>query len=65
VTIAGSGFSSATSVNFGAGNPASFSVVSDTEIDATSAAGSGTVDITVISPGGTSSTSGADEFTYQ
>jgi len=63
VTIAGSGFSSATSVNFGAGNPASFSVISDTEIDATSAAGSGTVDITVISPGGTSSTSGADEFT--
>ncbi len=65
VTITGSGFSSATSVDFGAGTPASFSVISDTEIDATSAPGSGTVDVTVISPGGTSSTSPADQFTYQ
>ena len=65
LTITGSGFSRATSVDFGAGDPASFSVLSDTEIVATSPAGSGTVDITVISPGGTSSTGLADQFTYQ
>jgi Hypothetical glycosyl hydrolase family 15/IPT/TIG domain len=65
VTITGSGFSSATAVDFGAANPASFSVLSDTEIDATSPSGSGTVDVTVISPGGTSSTGLTDQFTYQ
>lgn len=65
LTITGSGFSRATSVDFGAGDPASFSVLSDTEIVATSPVGSGTVDITVISPGGTSSTGLADQFTYQ
>jgi hypothetical protein len=65
VTITGSGFTSATAVDFGAGNPAPFNVISDTEIDATSPPGSGTVDVSVISPGGTSSTSGADQFTYQ
>jgi len=65
VTISGSGFTTATAVDFGAGNPASFSVISDTEIDATSPPGSGTVDVTVTGPGGTSSTSVADQFTYQ
>ncbi len=65
VTITGSGFSSATSVDFGAGNPAAFSVISATVIDAVSPPGSGTVDVTVISPGGTSSTGLADQFTYQ
>jgi hypothetical protein len=67
VTINGSGFTNATAVDFGAGNPASFSVISDTEIDAISPPGSGTgtVDVTVISPGGTSSISPADQFTYQ
>ena len=65
VTISGTGFSSATAVDFGAGNPASFSVISDTEIDATSPPGSSTVDVTVVSPGGTSPTSSADQFTYQ
>jgi hypothetical protein len=65
VTINGTGFTTATSVDFGTGNPATFTVVSDSEIDATSPAGSGTVDVTVISPGGTSPTSSEDEFTYQ
>jgi hypothetical protein len=65
VTITGTGFTNATAVDFGTGNPASFSVISDTEIDATSPPGSGTVDVTVTSPGGTSSASVADEFTYQ
>ncbi len=39
-------------------------VVRSTEITATSPAGSGTVDITVISPGGTSAKFSADQFSY-
>ncbi len=66
VTITGSGFTNATAVDFGTGNPAaSFSVISDTEITAVSPAGSGTVDVSVTGPGGTSSPSSADQFTYQ
>jgi hypothetical protein len=67
VTINGTGFINATAVDFGPGNPASFTEISDTEIVATSPPGSstGTIDVTVTSPGGTSSTTGADEFTYQ
>jgi Hypothetical glycosyl hydrolase family 15/IPT/TIG domain len=65
VTLTGSGFTNATAVNFGPGNPATFTVISDAEIDATSPPGSGTVDVTVTSPGGTSPTSSADQFTYQ
>jgi hypothetical protein len=67
VTITGSGFTNATAVDFGTGNQASFTVISDSEIDATSPPGSstGTIDITVTSPGGTSSTGLADQFTYQ
>jgi cyclophilin family peptidyl-prolyl cis-trans isomerase len=65
VTISGSGFTSATAVDFGSVAAASFGVVSDSEITATSPAGSGTVDVTVISPSATSATSSADEFTYE
>jgi len=65
VTITGTSFTDATDVNFG-GAAASFTVDSDTSITATSPAGSaGTVDITVTTPGGTSTTSSADEFTYE
>ena len=39
-------------------------VVSDTTITADSPAGTGTVDVTVTTPGGTSATSPADQFTY-
>jgi hypothetical protein len=39
-------------------------VDSDTQITATSPRGSGTVDITVITPAGTSATVNADQFTY-
>jgi hypothetical protein len=65
VTITGTGFTTATAVDFGSGNPASFSVISDTEIDAISPPGSSTVDVSVTSPGGTSPTGPADQFTYQ
>ena len=63
VTIEGSAFSTASAVSFGS-TPASFTVDSDTELTATSPAGTGTVDITVTALGGTSPTSAADQFTY-
>ncbi len=64
VTITGTNFSGATAVDFGPGHPASFTLKSATSITATSPAGSGTVDVTVTTPEGTSPTVAADEFTY-
>ncbi len=64
VTITGSGFTGATVVYFG-GSRAAMTVVSDTEITATSPPGSGTVDVTVVTANGTSATSAADQFSYQ
>ncbi|HZQ82901.1 MAG TPA: IPT/TIG domain-containing protein [Gaiellaceae bacterium] len=63
VDISGTNLSGATGVSFGSAS-ASFSVDSNTEIEATAPAGSGTVDVTVTSAAGTSATSSADEFTY-
>ena len=65
VTITGTGFTGATAVKFGSTDAAAYSIVSDTEITATSPASpAGTVDITVTTPGGTSATAPADQFTY-
>jgi len=66
VTITGSGFTSATAVNFGPSNPATFSVSNDTTIVATAPATItlGPVDIKVTAPGGTSATTTADQYTY-
>ena len=65
VVITGSGFTGATAVDFGAGNPAAtFTVDNDTQITVTSPPGSGTVDVTVTTSGGTSATSIADQYTY-
>ncbi|MDR3517445.1 MAG: IPT/TIG domain-containing protein [Azospirillaceae bacterium] len=65
VTITGTNFTGATAVKFSTASAASFSVVSATSITATSPAGSaGAVDVTVTTPGGTSTTSTADKFTY-
>ncbi len=65
VTIAGTSFSNATEVDFGGMPATNMTVVSDTQITATSPAGSvGAVDVTVIGPGGTSVTSSADQFGY-
>jgi methionine-rich copper-binding protein CopC len=65
VTITGTGFTGATAVDFGATPAPAFRVNSDTSITAGSPAGSvGTVDITVTTPGGTSATSAADQFSY-
>jgi parallel beta-helix repeat protein len=65
VTISGSHFTGATAVYFGATAATSFMVNSDGSITATSPAGSmGTVDVTVVTAGGTSATSSSDHFTY-
>ncbi|WP_345718612.1 IPT/TIG domain-containing protein [Kineosporia mesophila] len=65
VTITGTGLTGATAVKFGSANATSFTVNSATSITAVSPAGSaGAVDITVVTPGGTSATSANDRFTY-
>lgn len=64
VTITGSGFTDVTEVEFG-NVQAVVTAQSDTEITVTSPPGSGTVDVTVVTPGGASATSSADQFSYQ
>ncbi len=65
VTITGTHFNGLTSLTFGATAPASLTVVSDTEITATTAPESaGTVDVRVGTPGGRSAIVAADEFTF-
>ncbi|WP_346288043.1 IPTL-CTERM sorting domain-containing protein [Zoogloea sp.] len=65
VTITGTGFGGASAVRFGASNAASFTVNSATTITASSpAANAGTVDITVVTIGGTSAVSASDRFAY-
>jgi len=65
VTITGANFSGETAVDFGA-NPANHVVVSGggTSITALSPVGTGTVNVTVTTPNGTSATSSSDLFTY-
>jgi hypothetical protein len=64
VTITGTGFTGATAVDFGTLPATNLVVVNDTSITADSPAGTGTVDVTVVTPLGTSATSSADQFTY-
>ncbi len=64
VVIQGSGLTGATAVKFGAAAATSFTISGDGQVNAVSPAGSGAVDITVISAGGASATSSADKFTY-
>jgi hypothetical protein len=64
VTITGTNFTGASAVNFGT-VAASFTVKSDTRITATAPSqAAGTIDVTVTTPSGTSSTGSADHFTY-
>jgi len=63
VTITGTGFTTASTVNFGS-TAATFTINSATQITAVSPAGIGTVDVTVFTPSGTSVTSAADLFAY-
>jgi hypothetical protein len=65
VVIVGTGFTGATSVDFGAGNLAASFTATSTHITVTDPPGGpGTVDVTVTGPGGTSTISPADHFTY-
>jgi IPT/TIG domain len=66
VTVTGTGFTGATSVLFGSVAATNLNVVSDTQLTVTSPPPnvSGTVDVTVTTPAGTSATSAADQFTY-
>ena len=66
VTITGSFFTGATSVKFGGTPATSVTVVSDTSITAKAPAGATgtTVDITVTTPGGTTTQVNADRYTY-
>ncbi|WP_375778274.1 IPT/TIG domain-containing protein [Bradyrhizobium sp. ma5] len=64
VTIAGGSFSTATAVRFGAVNATSFVINSSERITAVAPAGTGTVDITVTNPSGTSFASPVDRYTY-
>lgn len=60
VIITGTGFTGATGVSFGGTAASGFTVDSDTQITATSPAGSGMVTLTVTTPNGTASA----QFTY-
>ncbi|MFI5459447.1 MAG: IPT/TIG domain-containing protein [Isosphaerales bacterium] len=64
VTIFGTGFTGATAVDFGTTAATDLTVESASTITADSPAGTGVVDVTVITPAGTSATSPADQFTY-
>jgi tripartite motif-containing protein 71 len=63
VTVSGSNLSSG-SVSFGS-TPATSSSCTASSCTASSPAGSGTVNVTVTTTGGTSATASADQFTYQ
>ena len=68
VTVTGSSFTGATGVSFGSAAATILPepVPSDTQLTVTcpAATASGTLDVTVTTPGGTSATSAADQFTY-
>ena len=65
VTLTGTNLTDATAVKFGSTAAMSYIVNSATQITAIAPAGSaGTVDVTVTTPGGTSTTSAADQYTY-
>jgi YVTN family beta-propeller protein len=64
VKVTGTGFLWASSVRFGANLARSFTVISPTEILATSPSGSGTVPVLVTTVGGTNATAPASKFTY-
>lgn len=65
IVITGADFTGATAVDFGTTAASSFVVNSGTQITVTSPVGTaGGVDVTVVTPNGTSSVSAADQFTY-
>jgi hypothetical protein len=65
VYIFGTNFNGATTVLFGATAATGVTVLGPHLITATSPSGSGTVDVTVTTSGGTSATSSNDQFIYE
>jgi alpha-tubulin suppressor-like RCC1 family protein len=65
VTISGGNLAGATAVTFGSTEASSFTIESASTITATAPAGSGTVDVRVTTPAGTSAARSTDRFTYQ
>src|SRR5207302_9698109 len=63
VAITGTNLSEATNVKFGSIPASSFTVASDTSITAVSPAGTGSLDVTVTTPSGTSPPIPRDRFT--
>lgn len=64
MTIAGTDLGDATAVKFGATDATAFTVNSPTSITATSPEGSGTVDVRVTTPNGTSPVGAGDRFAF-
>ena len=64
LTITGTGFTAGSTVSFGGTKAKASTFISATELSAESPAGTGTVNVTVTSAGGTSTTSAADDFSY-
>ena len=64
VKIHGSGFTGATAVNFGALAATGMTVDSDSQISAVTPPGGGQVDVTVVTPSGTTAVNPASRFTY-
>ncbi len=64
VTITGTNLYTATQVLFGSTPATAITPVSPTEITATVPAGTGTVDVRVVTPAGESAASSADHFSY-
>jgi hypothetical protein len=64
VSITGTNFIDATNVYFGTAAATGLTVNSATSISVVSPAGTGTVDVTVVTPIGTSAVSSEDQFTY-
>jgi IPT/TIG domain len=66
VTITGSAFTGVTEVRFGPASASDVTVVSSTSITVVSPAGTtGTADVTVITPNGTSALGSKDQFKYE
>lgn len=64
VQINGTGLLGATAVKFGGARAESFTVASDSQIDAVAPPGSGTVAVDVVTPGGTVSSPSLSQYTY-
>jgi IPT/TIG domain len=64
VTLTGTGFTGALAVGFGPTDASALSVMSDTTMVAVSPPGTGTVDVTVVTPNGRSAVNSAVQFGY-